>query len=306
MSVPAQAGEHRSPPHNLEAEQALLGALLVNNDALHLVATVLEPDHFLQPVHCRIYDAVMHFVGRRETANPVTLKTYFENDEALKEAGGGQCLMAHKTRASRRTVQRHLRVLEGDGVLIEVKPATRRFPAEYQISLQRLLAEQDDQGRQTDTPGDQGRHPDHSGASSATNQGRHGDAQTVNSNSSKESINARARARERELEEEFEAWYRLYPRKASRGAAEEAFAQARENGASLELLMVAVERYASQVTGREPKFIKHPSTWLNQKCWLDEPEPVGAGAGGELTWWQKERREKQRARKAAEEKGEDS
>ena len=87
-----KAEELRSPPHNLEAEQALLGALLVNNDALHLVATFLEPDHFFLPVHGRIYAAVMHMVGRQETANPVTLKTYFADDEALKEAGGGQYL----------------------------------------------------------------------------------------------------------------------------------------------------------------------------------------------------------------------
>ena len=78
----------RPPPSNLEAEQALL----VNNEAIHLVATFLEPEHFFLPVHGRIYSAVMHMVGRREVANPVTLKTFFENDEALKEAGGGQYL----------------------------------------------------------------------------------------------------------------------------------------------------------------------------------------------------------------------
>ena len=87
-----KAEEHRSPPNNLEAEQALLGALLINNQVLHLVASFLEPDHFFLPVHGRIYDAVMHFVGRREQATPVTLKTYFEIDGALKEAGGGQYL----------------------------------------------------------------------------------------------------------------------------------------------------------------------------------------------------------------------
>ena len=82
----------RTPPSNLEAEQALLGALPVNNEAIHLVATFLEPEHFFLPVHGLIYTAVLHMVGRREVANPVTLKTFFENDEALKEAGGGQYL----------------------------------------------------------------------------------------------------------------------------------------------------------------------------------------------------------------------
>ena len=87
-----KAEEYRSLPNNLEAEQALLGALLVNNEAIHLVASFLEPEHFFLPVHGRIYSAVMQMVGRRETANPVTLKTFFENDKALTEAGGGQYL----------------------------------------------------------------------------------------------------------------------------------------------------------------------------------------------------------------------
>ena len=84
-----KGGEYRSPPKNLEAEQALLGAILVNNEAIHLVANFLEPEHLILPVHGRIYCAVMQMVGRRETANPVTLKPFFENDEALTEAGGG-------------------------------------------------------------------------------------------------------------------------------------------------------------------------------------------------------------------------
>ena len=87
-----KGGEYRSPPKNLEAEQALLGAILVNNEAIHLVSSFLEPEHFFLPVHGRIYDAVGQMVERREEANPVTLKPYFENDDALKEAGGAQYL----------------------------------------------------------------------------------------------------------------------------------------------------------------------------------------------------------------------
>ncbi len=87
-----KGGEYRPLPRNLEAEQALLGAILVNNEAIHLVASFLEPDHFFLPVHGRVYDAVRQMVERREEANPVTLKPYFENDEALKEAGGARYL----------------------------------------------------------------------------------------------------------------------------------------------------------------------------------------------------------------------
>lgn len=83
---------YRSPPHNLEAEQALLGALLVNNEAASLVGGFLAPDHFFLPVHGRIYAAVLTMIERGQIANPVTLKHFFERDEALEEAGGGQYL----------------------------------------------------------------------------------------------------------------------------------------------------------------------------------------------------------------------
>ena len=83
---------YRSPPSNLEAEQALLGALLVNNEAASLVSAFLLPEHFFLPVHGRIYDAVLRMIERGQIANPVTLKHYFERDEALEEAGGGRYL----------------------------------------------------------------------------------------------------------------------------------------------------------------------------------------------------------------------
>ena len=83
---------YRSPPSNLEAEQALLGALLVNNEAASLVSAFLLAEHFFLPVHGRIYDAVLRMIERGQIANPVTLKHYFERDEALEEAGGGQYL----------------------------------------------------------------------------------------------------------------------------------------------------------------------------------------------------------------------
>ena len=64
--------------------------------------------------------------------------------------------MAEKTRASRRTVQRNLRKLEDEGVLIEVRPTSQRFPAEYRVVLEALRAPPEDVGRQSDTP-DEGR-----------------------------------------------------------------------------------------------------------------------------------------------------
>ena len=83
---------YRSLPHNIEAEQALLGAMLVNNEVANRVSAFLRPEHFFQPVHGRIHEAILALVERGQIATPVTLKTYFEGDEALVDVGGAQYL----------------------------------------------------------------------------------------------------------------------------------------------------------------------------------------------------------------------
>ena len=86
------AALYRSPPQNSEAEQALLGAILVNNEAYRRVAEFLEPEHFFEPVHQRIYAAIRTVIERAQIANPVTLKNLFDQDGALAEVGGSQYL----------------------------------------------------------------------------------------------------------------------------------------------------------------------------------------------------------------------
>jgi replicative DNA helicase len=79
---------YRELPHNLEAEQALLGALLVNNAAAEKVQGFLMPEHFYEPVHGRIFDAIVKLMERGQTADPVKLKPYFKDDPALEDVGG--------------------------------------------------------------------------------------------------------------------------------------------------------------------------------------------------------------------------
>jgi replicative DNA helicase len=83
---------YRSPPSNNEAEQALLGAILVNNTAYHRVSEFLAPEHFALPVHGRIFGAMVKLIERGQIANPVTLKNFFDQDAALAEIGGAQYL----------------------------------------------------------------------------------------------------------------------------------------------------------------------------------------------------------------------
>src|SRR5262249_44047838 len=78
----------RSPPQNLEAERALLGALLMNNRSFDKIADYLHADHFSDPVNARIFVAIAKLIEQGHQANPVTLKTYLERDDLVVAAGG--------------------------------------------------------------------------------------------------------------------------------------------------------------------------------------------------------------------------
>jgi len=75
----------RAIPHNIEAEQALLGAILVNNDATDRVVGFLEARHFFDPLHGRIYETAAKLIQAGKRATPITLKTFFEHEESLGE-----------------------------------------------------------------------------------------------------------------------------------------------------------------------------------------------------------------------------
>jgi replicative DNA helicase len=77
--VPAEPA-FRSAPHNIEAEQALLGAILVNNEAFYRVSDFLEPKHFFEPIHQRIFELAGGLVRAGKIATPVTLKTFLPGD----------------------------------------------------------------------------------------------------------------------------------------------------------------------------------------------------------------------------------
>lgn len=75
-AAPETAPSFRTAPHNIEAEQALLGAMLVNNEAFYRVSDFLEPRHFFEPAHQRIYELAGTLIRAGKVANPVTLKTF--------------------------------------------------------------------------------------------------------------------------------------------------------------------------------------------------------------------------------------
>jgi replicative DNA helicase len=82
----------RTPPYNPDAEQTLLGALLINNAAYLRVSDFLQAEHFGNAMHGRIFAAIGKLIERGQIANPVTLKNLFDQDGALTEIGGAQYL----------------------------------------------------------------------------------------------------------------------------------------------------------------------------------------------------------------------
>jgi replicative DNA helicase len=79
-SAPENVPVFRAAPHNIEAEQALLGALLVNNEAFYRVSDFLEPAHFFEPIHQKIYELASSLIRAGKVASPVTLKTFLPPD----------------------------------------------------------------------------------------------------------------------------------------------------------------------------------------------------------------------------------
>ncbi|QDZ09827.1 replicative DNA helicase [Devosia ginsengisoli] len=73
---PAEDKSFRLAPHNVEAEQALLGAILLNNDAFYRVSDFLEPVHFYEPVHRDIYEIAGKIIRAGKSADPTTIKTH--------------------------------------------------------------------------------------------------------------------------------------------------------------------------------------------------------------------------------------
>ncbi|NNF25200.1 MAG: replicative DNA helicase [Rhodobacteraceae bacterium] len=82
------ATEPEALPHNIEAEQQLLGAILTNNDIYDRIASVINETHFYDPVHARIYEIASARIAKNALASPVTLKAFLEEDDGLKELGG--------------------------------------------------------------------------------------------------------------------------------------------------------------------------------------------------------------------------
>lgn len=89
---PIWGSDQRLPPSNLQAEQALLGAILANNKAYNRVAEFLKPEHFADTAHVRIFQSISDRIEAGKLADAVTLKQEFANSGTLEDVGGASYL----------------------------------------------------------------------------------------------------------------------------------------------------------------------------------------------------------------------
>ena len=80
-------------PCNIEAEQALIGSILVSNDIYDEISSIVDVKKFFDPIHAKIFSTIEMLIAKGLLANPITLKNYFENNEGLKELGGQEYLI---------------------------------------------------------------------------------------------------------------------------------------------------------------------------------------------------------------------
>ena len=141
----AGIGAARQMPHNLPAEQNLLGALLLDNDVMERIDDRLRAEHFYDPLHGRIFSTMMRLIDRGQLANPVTLKTFFsateegqtsEIEDYLGELADGVISIAQAADYASTIYETHLRrelIRIGDDVISDASHPDVDLPATTQI-----------------------------------------------------------------------------------------------------------------------------------------------------------------------------
>ena len=79
-------------PHNIEAEQGILGSILIDNEIYFDISETISLEHFFEPIHKLIFDVISKQIAQGKVATPITLKSYFEVEKNLEEIGGSNYL----------------------------------------------------------------------------------------------------------------------------------------------------------------------------------------------------------------------
>ena len=93
LDITNKHNKNQEIPSNIEAEQHLLGSVLVNNDIIDEIANIINSDKFYDPIHIKIYEVIENLNKKGMVANPITLKNYFEKNQGLDDVGGVEYLV---------------------------------------------------------------------------------------------------------------------------------------------------------------------------------------------------------------------
>ncbi len=93
LEIPSKLKKIQEIPSNIEAEQHLLGSVLVNNDIIDEIANIINAEKFYDPIHLKIYQVIQNLNSKGMIANPITLKNFFEKNKELDEVGGVEYLV---------------------------------------------------------------------------------------------------------------------------------------------------------------------------------------------------------------------
>ena len=135
----------RNMPHNLPAEQNLLGAVLLDNSVIERIDDRLLAEHFHDPLHGRIFTTMQRLIERGQLANPVTLKSFFDNGSDtgendvgayIGELADGVISITQAPNYAQTIYETHIRrklILIGDEVIFDASQPTIETPANLQI-----------------------------------------------------------------------------------------------------------------------------------------------------------------------------
>ena len=93
QSLKIVENSQKQMPCNIEAEQAVIGSILVSNDIYDEISPLVDSKKFFDPIHTKIYEIIKKLINKGLLANPITLKNNFENNQGLKELGGQEYLI---------------------------------------------------------------------------------------------------------------------------------------------------------------------------------------------------------------------
>ena len=93
LNIGKNLSKSQDIPSNIEAEQNVLGSVLVNNDIIDEIASIINSQKFYDPIHIKIYEVIESLNNKGMIANPITLKNYLEKNQGLEDVGGVEYLV---------------------------------------------------------------------------------------------------------------------------------------------------------------------------------------------------------------------